>query len=215
MAECCDRRGHERIFSERSAEADARRYRGQGLDPTGRRIVDALVARGIAGASVLEVGGGAGALHIELLAAGAARATNVELVPAYEPAAQELLRERGLTDRIERHVLDFARYGERVDPADVVVLHRVVCCYHDMPTLVSEAARHTRRYLVLSYPTDRWWRRLDIRLENLRHRIRGVPFKAYVHDPNEIVAQAKKAGLRPLMDRSDLMWRVTLFERGS
>jgi hypothetical protein len=47
-------------------------------------MVDFLEQRGIAGASVLEVGGGVGEIHLELLRRGATRAVNLELSPAYE-----------------------------------------------------------------------------------------------------------------------------------
>jgi spermidine synthase len=52
-----------------------------------------LRRRGIEGMAVLEVGGGVGATLIELVRAGAERAVNVELSPAYEPLAAELVRE--------------------------------------------------------------------------------------------------------------------------
>jgi len=48
------------------------------------------------------VGGGIGAIEIDLLKAGVLRAVNVELTPTYEDAAGELLREVGFADRVER-----------------------------------------------------------------------------------------------------------------
>jgi hypothetical protein len=54
--------------------------------------------RPVEGKTLLEVGGGIGAIEIELLKAGMARAINVELTPTYEAAARELLVEAGLTD---------------------------------------------------------------------------------------------------------------------
>src|SRR5712691_1151450 len=104
MRGCCPPAGCE-VFTERVARRDAQRYRRRGLGKVARRLV-ALVAG--KGAEVLEVGGGVGAMQIELLRAGAERAVNVELSPAYEPEAEKLLRETGLEERVERHVLDFA-----------------------------------------------------------------------------------------------------------
>ena len=57
--------------------------------------------------TVLEVGGGIGAAGLKLLQAGAARAVNVELSPAYGPVASQLLREAGLVGRVETLVCDF------------------------------------------------------------------------------------------------------------
>jgi Cyclopropane fatty acid synthase and related methyltransferases len=80
----------------------ATRYRKRGLDRTARRMVEFLEQHGIEGATVLEIGGGVGEIQIELLKRGAARATNLELSPAYEEEAKRLLRELSLEDRAER-----------------------------------------------------------------------------------------------------------------
>src|SRR5436190_17523547 len=127
MGNCCDRRAYERLFGAKTAERDARRYRRRGLTGTARELVE--LADDVTGASVLDVGGGVGAIELELLAAGAARATNVELSGEYEAAAADLLAERGLRDRVERRVADFV--AEPVDEHDGVVMHRVVRCYPD------------------------------------------------------------------------------------
>ena len=94
-------------------------------------MVAALTDRGVDGATVLEIGGGIGAIQIELLKRGAARTVNVELSSAYEADAAELLRAAGLTERADRRVVDIALTPDVVDSADVVVLHRVMCCYPD------------------------------------------------------------------------------------
>ena len=73
------------------------------------------------GADVLEIGGGVGDVAIELLKRGARRATNIELSPAYEPFAAELLRETGLADRVER------RRGDIVeDPTAIEAARRIL-----------------------------------------------------------------------------------------
>src|SRR5689334_5985345 len=103
MPSCCDPRGCDGVFGEVFARQRARRYRRRGLDRTERRIVDFLVERGgVAGASVLEIGGGVGELHVELLRHGAAVATNLELVPAYDTLARQVAAEAGVADRVER-----------------------------------------------------------------------------------------------------------------
>ena len=94
MPACCGRDAYAKLFDEKNARSDAQTYLKKGLDPTAQRMVAEIVNRGVVGASVLEVGGGIGALEIELLRAGAARATNVELVGTYEQAARELLETR-------------------------------------------------------------------------------------------------------------------------
>src|SRR3954463_5208013 len=124
---CCSGKGCDEFFDERAARRDARGYGRNGLDGTARRIVELVQQRGVAGKTVRGVGGGIGAIQLELLQAGAARTVNVELSPAYDPYAAELLHVNGLDARVDRRVLDFAEGADELDAADVVVLHRVVC----------------------------------------------------------------------------------------
>jgi SAM-dependent methyltransferase len=213
MASCCDPSGILRVFNEAQARKDARSYRRRGLDGEARRVVDFLVARGVRGATVLEVGGGIGALQIELLRKGAARAANVELSPAYEPVARELAAENGVGDRIKRQVADFAVENAAVPAADAVVMHKVVCCYPDMPGLVRPAAKRARRWLVLTFPADRWWIRAGLAIVNLGQAIFRSSFRAFVHDPRAIVAVAEREGLRVAAWDRGPVWHLLALER--
>ena len=149
----------------------AARYRRRGLDKTAQRMVDFLASRGVEGATVLEIGGGVGEIQLELLKRGAARAVNLELSPGYDAEAARLAREAGLEDRVERRLHDIA--VAPAEPADVVVLHRVVCCYPDYERLLGAAAEHARQALVFSHPPRNIASRALVGAENL-----GVPADA-------------------------------------
>ncbi|HKG44614.1 MAG TPA: methyltransferase domain-containing protein [Gaiellaceae bacterium] len=212
MSACCAR-GYERFFGRRQARRDARRYRRDGLDATAQRLVDELSARGVTGASALEVGGGVGAIELELLGKGAERATIVELSHGYDAEAEALAREAGVEERIERRHGDFVENEAGLEPADLVVMHRVVCCYPDPERLVGAAASHARRLLALSFPRDTWWLRLGFRLANLWWRLTGG-IEGFVHEPTRVVAIAEAGGLETLLhERSGRIWRVAVFER--
>src|SRR5258708_2971738 len=150
VSDCCSPKGYRWVFSERAALREAKRYRRKGLDSTSRRIVEFVKRQGVENRTVLEVGGGIGAIQIELLKAGASRATSIELTPTYEQVAGELLKEAGLQDRADRKVMDFVDASVELEPADVVIMNRVICCYHDTPTLARASARPTRPALVIS-----------------------------------------------------------------
>jgi hypothetical protein len=95
----------------------AEHYRRRRLDPTAARMIRFLEQLGIVGATVLEVGGGVGEIQIELLRRRAARAVNLELSPAYQAEAENLLREAGFEDRAERMLADIAVDADAVEPA--------------------------------------------------------------------------------------------------
>jgi hypothetical protein len=164
---------------------------------------------------LLEVGGGIGAIQIELLKAGMTRAVNIELTPTYEEAAKGILREAGLEDRVERRVADFAQAAGEVTGADIVILNRVVCCYPDMPKLVGAAADHTRETLVLSVPKERWWTRAMLGIGDLALRVARREFQVFLHSPDKIIATAERHGMKPTFNRTGSFWQVISLGRAA
>ncbi len=213
MSDCCTPKGYRQIFSEKSARAEARRYRRKGLDGTSRQITDLLKKRGVEGRTLLEVGGGIGAIEIDLLKAGVVRAVNVELTPTYEDAAGELLRESGLADRVERKVMDFTEVGTEVNAADIVVMNRVICCYPDMPKLARAAADHARGVLVMTFPNNRWWTRLGLTFVNLGFRVIRMQFRVFLHPPDLILAAVEQSGFKTSLNERGLLWQVAALEK--
>ena len=215
MSDCCTPKGYRWIFSERSARAEAKRYRRKGLDATSRRIFDFVKRQGVEGRTVLEVGGGIGAIQIELLKAGAARAVSVELTPTYEEEATALLREAGLEERVERRVMDFAAAGAAVEGADIVIMNRVICCYPDMPRLAGAGSDHALEMLVMSFPKRTWWTRIAMLLGNTILRATRREFHIFLHPPKSILATSEQHGLRTVLNESGVLWTVAALRRAA
>jgi hypothetical protein len=127
----------------------------------------------------------------------------------------ELAREAGFEDRIERRIVDFAEAAEQLPEADVVVMHRVVCCYPDGESLVAAAAGRARHLLAFSFPRRTWWIRLGASAANVVFAARRMEYRAYIHRPERLLAAAEDAGLAAVWDRQDTLWRVAGFERES
>jgi 16S rRNA G966 N2-methylase RsmD len=208
MGSCCNPRGCDAFFGERFARRSAKRYRKRGLDKTARRMVELLAARGIRDATVLEVGGGVGEVQIELLKRGAARTVNLELSPGYEREARALLAEAGLADRVERRRHDIAVAPDEVEPADVVVLHRVVCCYPDYERLLGAAAARARRVLVFSHPPYNRISRAFVAAQNLIFRALRREFRTFAHPPEAMVAVVRREGLDTAFAHRGRIWEV-------
>jgi len=211
VTSCCAR-DYEKVFGRKTADRDARRFRKRGLRGSAKTL--AALAGDVRGESVLEVGGGVGAIEIELLEAGAAHATNVELAATYEDAAQGLLAERGLSERVDRRVGDFVSEADSIEPHDVVVMHRVVCCYPDVDELVGAAAQHARRRMVLTYPQERRVLRTALSLVNTVMRVGGSTFRVYLHPVDRIAAAAGTHGLTLAeRRRHGVVWESAAFSR--
>jgi magnesium-protoporphyrin O-methyltransferase len=186
----------------------AERYRQRGLDRTSARIVGFLETQGLEGATILEIGGGVGEIQIELLRRGAARAVNLELSSAYDHDAEALLREAGLEGRVDRQVRDIAADGATIDPADLVVLNRVVCCYPDYERLLDAAATHARRLVVFSHPPRNAASRLVIGIENLVLRLTRKEFRIFAHPPAGMLRVLEERGFQAIFARHGLVWHI-------
>src|SRR5688572_25602259 len=83
MVTCGHCEGLERQFGRRTAARDLRRFRRRGALSTTRVLIDSLERAGIDGATILDIGGGVGAVHHVLLDAGARDATHVDVSGEY------------------------------------------------------------------------------------------------------------------------------------
>ena len=177
-------------------------------------MVSFLEQRGLSGASVLEIGGGVGEIQIELLKRGAGRTLNLELSPAYEQEARRLLGEAGFADRGQRRLHDIAVDPQAVEPADVVVLNRVVCCYPDFERLLAAAGARAERLLVFSYPRRNVASRLVLGIQNAGFRLMRREFRVFAHPPPAMLGVLADSGLQVAFARAGVAWHVTGLERG-
>jgi magnesium-protoporphyrin O-methyltransferase len=212
VPDCCSLpRGYDKLFGEKAARRNLKQYRRRGLDEAGKQMVEFLRGRGVEGLTILEIGGGIGALETELLKAGASSAVNAELSPAYEPFARELWQEAGVEERAEYRIGDVTQNG--VEPADAVVMNKVVCCYPDAEALVGAAAERARRYLVMSFPRERRLTRIGFGGLNLISRLLRWEFRSFIHPVAEILGAAERRGLKPVDDHRGLVWQIVALER--
>ena len=209
----CQCQGIEIEFNRGEAARKLADYRQNGPAATTRLLLAALQEAGVEGQTLLDIGGGIGAIQYELLRAGARAALSVEASPAYLEAAQQEARRQGRSDQIRFQPGDFVELAADIPPADIVTLDRVICCYPDMPALVGLSADRARRLCALVYPRDAAWVRLGLRVENLLHRIKGSPFRAFAHRTAAVEAILLERGLRRRFYQSAGFWQIGVYAR--
>ncbi|HUF38395.1 MAG TPA: methyltransferase [Anaerolineales bacterium] len=212
---CCQSpqcRGIEEVFDTKLAENELEKYRRGGPWKETRRLLEAVRAQKIELRSLLDIGGGVGAIQHEL--AGELDAiVNVDASPAYSQTARSEAERRGYAGRAQYHVGDFVRLSENLPVADLVTLDRVICCYDDMPALVDAAVRKAGRIIGLVYPVDRLIFRAGIAVINFFQRILRRPFRMFIHDSARVDARIREAGFQPRFARKGLFWQVTVYAK--
>jgi magnesium-protoporphyrin O-methyltransferase len=203
-------------FGERAARHDRDAYRKKGPVRTTAWLIEGL--RGgpsgdVAGLTVLDIGAGVGAVHLSLLAAGAASAVDVDGSPAYVEVAREEARRAGVGDVVRYETGDFVELAPSIEPADVVVLDRVICCYPDMDALVRLSIARARRRYGTVYPRDTAWIRVLGGIANAVARLFRQRFRIWVHRTADVDGIVRAAGFVPRLERSTLFWQVVVYER--
>jgi magnesium-protoporphyrin O-methyltransferase len=205
---CCHCEGIEQQFDPATADRELRRFRRKGARSTTKMLIGDLRAAGVNGLSLLDIGGGIGAIHHELLDAGATTAVHVDVSPAYIAAAESEAVRRGHADRVRFVHGDFVEVATTLPDADVVTLDRVICCYPDMPLLVGRAAEKARRVFAAVYPRDVWWMRAGAALANRFLRLKRSAFRVYIHSPTAVGAELARRGFERFDLRRTIAWEV-------
>jgi hypothetical protein len=201
------------IFSERGARRELRRFLRKGLGGGDARLIaEWATTGGLDGASVLEVGGGIGQIQAELLRRGAAHGTVVEVVAGYEAPAAELARAIEAADRSSFALADLLEEPDAVEPVEIVVMRRVVCCSPSGPELLGVAAGKARRTLLASYPRDRAVIRVVARAQNVFFALVRKRFRVFVHPSAELHDAAAQHGLSRTRVARGTIWETAQFD---
>jgi len=211
VCSCCDfESSADRQFTSQKAAKELQSYRQGRLGPTTRLLRDSVVDAGLNQGSLLDIGGGVGALAFELLSCGMSSALVMDASAAYVAAASEEAQRQGGRAQVLRG--DFVQTSQAVPPADLVSLDRVVCCYPQYEPLLDQALSHAQHGVALSYPCDRWYVRAAVWFDNVK-RARKSGFRMFVHPPRRIQAAIERAGFVLVRRRFTLMWTMDVYVR--
>ena len=211
---CCGQcAGIERTFDQKWAEGELRDYRKHGPAKTTRILLDALKRNDVQGMTVLDIGGGVGAISHHLLESGAERATHVDASSGYIQVVQQAAEQRGQADRMTFHHGDFVTLAPQIEPADIVTLDRVLCCYHDMQALVGQSVERARRYYGLVFPRHTVPLQLFRPVFNTYFRVVRNPYRFYLHDTADVEALIFEQGFKRAFRHAGFFWQVLVYER--
>lgn len=211
MSCCCS--ATDRHFGHERAESDLAAYRRRGPRGTARRLLRIFERAGVAADTLLDIGAGVGVLHHELLRGRLGSAVHVEASGAYVEAARSEATRRGHLGRVRFLHGDFLTHAPALDPADLVTLDRVLCCYPELDSMVLVSAAKARRFWAASYPRDRWFVRAHTDWENRRRRRAGNAFRTFIHPVSAIHALLRRAGLQQVLVHRGLVWELALYAR--
>ncbi|HNQ93991.1 MAG TPA: methyltransferase domain-containing protein [Anaerolineales bacterium] len=208
---CCEIENN--TFTEESANADLKHYRKRGPANQTKLILEAVRSLGLKDAALLDIGGGIGTIHHELLNDVAREATHVDASSAYLKVATGEAKRIGHEARVKFIHADFTDVADELPQADVVTLDRVVCCYPNFRELLKDASSKSRKAIAFTYPRETWYVRIGLKAINFFQRLRNDPFRVFLHPVAEMEALLNQQGLRRVSVRRLFVWEMSLYQR--
>ena len=210
---CCKCQGIEEQFNQKLVERELQKYCKKGPGKPTRILLDAIQAVGVEGLTLLDIGGGVGAIQNELFKSGLSQATEVEGSSAYLEAAKKEAERQGYLDQINFIQGDFVEMVKEIPTADIVTLDKVICCYPDLQKLVGLSSERAGKIYGVIYPVDTWWMKFGVRIPNFFFKIKDHPFRLYVHSTRTIEELIHNSGLERKFYRKLFMWHVAVYQR--
>jgi magnesium-protoporphyrin O-methyltransferase len=210
---CYQCQGIEVEFSEKYVSRDLRKYRKNGPAKTTRILLDAIKTEGVEGGTLLDIGGGLGAIPDELLKSGASKAIQVEASTAYLKAAKEEAHRKGYSDNISFHHGNFVDVAEDISPVEIVTLDRVICCFDEMEKLVGLSAGRAGRLYGVVYLRDIWWIKIGFSIINFFFRLFHQQFQIFIHPTDKVEAVVYDKGLKRKFYNKSGIWQVIVYVR--
>ncbi|MFX0113679.1 MAG: class I SAM-dependent methyltransferase [Candidatus Hodarchaeota archaeon] len=209
---CNQCQGIEETFNRKTAEKELRQYRKKGPARHTRILLKAILERRKKG-TLLDIGGGVGAIQHELLRSGMTDAIDVDASPAYLAAAKEEAELQGHDNKISFYLGNFVDLAPTIPMADVVTLDRVLCCYDDVTALVDASSRHAKEIYGIVYPRDSWLMKAAFFAVNIFQRVLRRKFRIFLHPREEIHNILNANDFEEYFRQKAGMWQVEAFRR--
>jgi predicted TPR repeat methyltransferase len=207
---CCD---SERFFDEKEARKKQKKFLKSGADKATRKLIEAIKQQEINSASLLDIGGGVGAISFSLLNKEVDSVIGVDASPAYINVVMEEAEKRKLTDRFDYHHGDFTDLSGQLKTVDIVTLDKVVCCYPDVDKLLGLSLEKSTQYYGLVFPKGGMLSKLLTGIANTYLKWKKSEFRTYIHDPKYVHSLITQQGFERVVHDKTFVWNIMLYKK--
>lgn len=207
---CC---GADRIFDLKSARKELKKYKKKGIGGATKKLLNGLAPFNLKGSTLLDIGGGIGAIQWNFLNRGASHTTDIDASSGYLEVAKSYAEEKQFSDKTAFMHGDFIDLSDQLDVHSFVTLDKVVCCYPDYKLLLSNALSKTEDVLALTFPMDNWISRLLATLGALFTKLIRNPFRPYIHPSKGIHDFILAHNFSLSFSEISFPWHVRVYKR--
>lgn len=207
---CC---GANMLFDLKGAQKEMKRYKRKGVKKVTDKLLRLLFQQNILESTLLDIGGGVGAIQWRFLKNGGMATIDVDASHGYLNVARSFAKENNLQDKTQFYHGDFVDIADEIESCDVVTLDKVVCCYPDYKSLLSLALKKCDHTIALSFPFGGPISKVVAQCMKLYLYFKKNPFRSYVHDPDEIDKFIISRGFSIVRKSTSFPWHIRIYKR--
>jgi len=207
---CC---GADLFFNKTTAKKEYRTYVRKGPSRVTAKIIQQLENQDVKGKSMVDVGGGIGALQWWFLQNEGAKTTDIDASSGYLKQALNHAGENGWQDKTQFIMGDCTDVYPQIDDPDFITLDKVICCYPNFKEILVSTCQKSKRYISLSYPIDGIIAQAIRGMGALFFMLKKNPFRPYVHPVRQIRDVFTENGYKRLSHSIAFPWHVEIYSR--
>jgi tRNA1(Val) A37 N6-methylase TrmN6 len=207
---CC---GADLFFNKKKAIKEYRKYLKKGPVKATAKIIQQLQEQDIEGKSLIDIGGGIGAIQWWFLQSGGKESIDIDASTGYLKQAQEHANQNDWQDKAQFLMGDCIEVYPQVDEAHFITLDKVVCCYPNYIEILSATCDKAKENISLSYPMDGLIAQVLRYFGVLFFIITNNPYRPYVHPVKEIRNLFEQQGYYRVAHDKVFPWHVETYAR--
>lgn len=205
---CC---GADLFFNKKTARKEYRKYVREGPSKVTAKIIQQLENQNIEGKSMIDVGGGIGALQWWFLKNGGTQTADIDASSGYLKQAQIHAGENGWQDKTQFIMGDCTDIYPKIYNPDYITLDKVVCCYPNFKEILAATCKKSKKYVSLSYPMDGIIAQAIRGIGILFFMLKQNPFRPYIHPVKEIRDLFTQNGYKRVLNNLVFPWHVETY----
>lgn len=208
---CC---GADQLFDKKGADKEMKKYKKRGPGKVTKQLI-AQISEGndFYEKSLLDIGGGIGAIQWAFLDRGGIHAIAVDASNNYQKVARFHAENLGYEKQVSFIFGDFVNISREIGQVDFVTMDKVLCCYPDYQSLLGAALEKCKEGIAISYPIKGIISQLFVLVENAYFKLRNIAFRTYLHSPAEIENFIKTRGFEITHKGISFPWHVQVYRR--
>ncbi len=207
---CC---GADRLFDLKGAKKDLKKYKKKGPSKITKKLINALSDYEKKDKTLLDIGGGIGAIAWHFHENGALSTTDVDASSGYIKVAREFAAEKGWESNTDFKLGDITDVSDELPKYDFVTMDKVVCCYPDYEQILTTAISKTEKVIALTFPLGGPITNLLRSIGSIFLKLKKNPFRPYIHSSEKIEEVIRQNGFIPVHQSISFPWRIWVFTK--